>query len=341
MQTPMLDRLCYEHLVRRPLSAFEAAWAGQYEMAVELTKRHHEGTESEEAMAKMFVLKKEWKDYGCAAMRCMDVKHATVVGAAFDVDAPVVPVCKKHLAIAVEELKLDEVPGSYVLSAAPGVPPAEVVEVPPMSTKQMTATPAALTEVVKNGVAEELKESTELVELAKTFQIVTQEDLRFAAECLADVKGKSKRLTERMQEITKPLNESLSSIRALFKAPLDHYATVEKELKARIVEAKEREEAEAAAAAAKARELAAAGDFQGVQNAVAGIRTLSNVDGVGISKTWTFEVEDALAVPRDFLTIDTAAVKVAMKLRDENGVPHPIPGIRFFQTTGVSSRSAT
>jgi hypothetical protein len=53
----------------------------------------------------------------------------------------------------------------------------------------------------------------------------------------------------------------------------------------------------------------------------------------GQTKTWTFEVTNANAVPREYLMVDTVLIREAMR----NGV-RDIPGVRFFQEDGLSIR---
>jgi hypothetical protein len=53
----------------------------------------------------------------------------------------------------------------------------------------------------------------------------------------------------------------------------------------------------------------------------------------GQTKTWTFEITNANAVPREYLMVDTVLIREAMR----NGV-RDIPGVRFFQEDGLSIR---
>lgn len=54
---------------------------------------------------------------------------------------------------------------------------------------------------------------------------------------------------------------------------------------------------------------------------------------------WKFEVEDLGQVPVGFLQVNEAMVKAHMKSnRDTNGIPKPIPGIRFYETKKIAVR---
>lgn len=59
-----------------------------------------------------------------------------------------------------------------------------------------------------------------LVETAKRMKVKKYEDVMDAADFLLEVKTLGESITSRKEEITKPLNESLKSARALFK-PLE------------------------------------------------------------------------------------------------------------------------
>jgi hypothetical protein len=50
-------------------------------------------------------------------------------------------------------------------------------------------------------------------------------------------------------------------------------------------------------------------------------------------KTWTFEIEDATQIPREFLMVDEKGIRAAVK----NGA-REIPGVRIFQTSDTSFR---
>lgn len=65
------------------------------------------------------------------------------------------------------------------------------------------------------------------------------------------------------------------------------------------------------------------------------------VGAVGMKKVWTFEVEDPLKVPRQFLVVDELAIRKALreavKEAKEGEAPAlEIPGVRIFQENQVS-----
>jgi hypothetical protein len=53
----------------------------------------------------------------------------------------------------------------------------------------------------------------------------------------------------------------------------------------------------------------------------------------GQTKSWTFEITNAAAVPREYLIVDSVKIREAMR----SGV-RDIPGVRFFQEDGLSIR---
>lgn len=178
-----------------------------------------------------------------------------------------------------------------------------------------------------------------MLDTARGFVIETRDDLALAADVLAEVKGKWKRLDEREKEITRPMNDALKKTRALFKPAKDYFGEVETHLKRAIGAHKmleEKRNAEAARAAADAHE---AGDTQGVVNAMATIAHISNVGGLTTMRKWRFEITDASKLPREFLCPNETLIKEHAAHTTGDDDPTPIPGVRFYPEVVVRSRA--
>jgi hypothetical protein len=189
-------------------------------------------------------------------------------------------------------------------------------------------------------LAQETEEARGILEQAREMEIQTQEDLEFAAEVLKEAKGRAKRLEERQKEITAPLNAALKSVRDLFRAPLDFYATLERELKGRIAELKMREAEENRKAMAAAAAAHAEGNAAATGAALSTVKNVANVAGVSTREVWDFEIEDENAIPRAFLMPNLRAIADKSKGLEKGSEPAAIPGVRWIKRVAVSARSA-
>ncbi len=100
-----------------------------------------------------------------------------------------------------------------------------------------------------------------------------------------------------------------------------------------------REEAAKRKALVDAAAAHAAGDAEATSAALERVVTTKNTEGLGVRRVWRFEITDAAAVPRAFLTVNEIALGAYAKTVPLDGAPE-IPGVRFFVDTIVSSRSA-
>lgn len=96
------------------------------------------------------------------------------------------------------------------------------------------------------------------VRMADSFVIATAEDFTMAADELASIKGKWKRLEDQRTSITGPMNKALDAINALFKGPMNMLKSAENTLKASMLTYTDEQERIAAAAKKKQDEERAA-----------------------------------------------------------------------------------
>ena len=166
-------------------------------------------------------------------------------------------------------------------------------------------------------------EATEALAICRSVGFDTPLERDAAADMLRAVKAQGKRYKARKEEITKPLQDALASVRALFRPVEQAYDTMESELKAGIAAGLLAEERAAMAAIS-----AAAGD----PAAVAVVAVPSKPDGLSVRKLPRVRVVDVGVAPRKFLSVDTAAVLAAVKAGEI------VPGVEIYYETSIASR---
>lgn len=109
-------------------------------------------------------------------------------------------------------------------------------------------------------VNQSIQEAENLLVETKTYQIVNQEQLNFAAKWRNDIKDRAKRLEEERLAITRPIDESKKRIMDLFRKPLECLEQAEKLVSTAILtfnrEQIRKQEAEQARLRAEAEEVA-------------------------------------------------------------------------------------
>lgn len=175
-------------------------------------------------------------------------------------------------------------------------------------------------------------ESTEaLAELSASLQDLpcTAETYPGICEALIEAKARVKEITEQREKILGPLREVEKAVREWFKAPLETYGMIENVLKQRVAGYQEtlRQEKHAA--------IVAAGQAP-TPSAMAQLTALAappTPTAITFRKTWEVEIVDPNLVPREYLLIDTSALrKVCVATKGQIQVP----GVRFFQKDGVA-----
>lgn len=131
-----------------------------------------------------------------------------------------------------------------------------------------------------------------VVKNAEELNVKTFEQVMDAADLLFEVKGIGEKITERKEEITKPMNEALKSTRAFFKPFETQYADAEKIVKDKVLEWHASHWAE-----------------NNVQD-----NTVHGMKGkVTVVERFTVEVEDENAIPRNLCNPDMDRVKKALE----------------------------
>lgn len=168
------------------------------------------------------------------------------------------------------------------------------------------------------------------------FHIVNQEQMDYASDYLARIKGIHKEVEAKRKEISKPFRAQAEALQKLFNPALEKLVEVEKLLKLKIQEGLARaqqaqqqafEQTERALATGNLAQAAAAS-----QQAVASDVTLSK--GVHTTSKLRFEIVNPADVPAWAWSPDPAKIEAAIEAGWRE-----IPGVRIFAQQTVVSRS--
>lgn len=138
----------------------------------------------------------------------------------------------------------------------------------------------------------EEKEVALVVKNAQELQVKTYEQVMDAADVLYQVKQIGEKITERKEEITKPLSEALKSARAFFKPFENQYTEAEAIVKDKVLEWHASHWSE-----------------QNVPD-----NTIHGLKGkVTVTERFKVEIEDADAIPRNLCNPDVERVQKALE----------------------------
>ncbi len=190
----------------------------------------------------------------------------------------------------------------------------------------------------KDRAAAEESEAKDALKELPGLVIDTQEDLGFAAELLAEAKGKTKALEEMRDSVVKPMNTALKNLRSWFKPALDALGQYERGLKTKIAEAHAKKHARQQEALKAAAVASMAGDTETAAVAMeeATEQDFEPVKGLSMRHTWDCEVIDLDEVPREYMMMDVTKVKAVIRAHKGDVT---IPGIRVIRNTSVASAS--
>lgn len=242
--------------------------------------------------------------------------------------------CHKHT----EKAAKAEDEGTLELKGAPLKYPQPEGETPQLSENGPTTEETkavAKKEDWQAEVKEETADLEEALEMVLDFELETDEDVAFATDELANVKGQWKRLEEQRKKITKPMNQALSEVNALFKAPQTLLKKLEATWKGKLTALKARRQEEQRQLIAAAQQTT---DLEETHETLtlAADTTMPETPGVSYRTVWKFEVENEDEIPRDYLTPDLVLIgKVVGNLKSKT----KIPGIRVWAEEVVASRS--
>lgn len=180
------------------------------------------------------------------------------------------------------------------------------------------------------------KEALALQHSTHDLTIADDEEYGACATLLTEIRGEVKSLTAQRDSVVKPINEGLKKLRALYKPALDSLGAAEQGIKTAMLtfrseQERLRSEAEAAAHEALAEglhDLAMVHIHDAAQEA-------PKATGVSARKVWKLRVIDLARVPREFMVVDTAALR---RHAISNGWDTPPAGIEYYQEEGLMIR---
>lgn len=183
------------------------------------------------------------------------------------------------------------------------------------------------------------QQATKALNAATELTIASQEDMVKATDLLSKIKTVGKMIKERKEQITKPLNEALSSARDLFRPIEDDTSSAEKVIKTKMLtwqnaeEARARKEEERIAARVEKGTMRADTAAEKMQNIVAAPTAVQGK--VGAVKTMTikkYRVTDETKLPREFLMPNMPAITEALKAGTV------VPGAEMYEEKVISAR---
>jgi hypothetical protein len=163
--------------------------------------------------------------------------------------------------------------------------------------------------------------------------VKSQADEITAAEVMKLLHQEIRTLENKRKEITDPMNAALKSVRGLFEEPLGHLSRA----KAKVQSALSLYRTEIEARKAEQLDKALDHPTADAQRIALEVSTAPATVLAGVRETTDYEivVEDPAKVPAEFLVVDVAAIRKAVKAAEGRC---EIPGVRF---TAVKKLSPT
>lgn len=195
---------------------------------------------------------------------------------------------------------------------------------------------AFITPEVANETQHEAATATAAARDLETLVVVTPVDIELASGLLVEFKKEYKRIVARKEEITKPLNAALRSVRDLFRPAEDAYASAERILKNKIGAAQLAiHEANRLAAAATQAALAA-GNVREAAIVSGQIVGTEAPQGISFREQFVYRIVNASILPREFLVPDERKIREHVQ---KHGLAANIPGVVVEKSVGVIART--
>lgn len=181
-------------------------------------------------------------------------------------------------------------------------------------------------------------QSTKAYQAAQDIVIDSPESYEVALDLGKKIKQVDKMITQRKEEITKPLNEALKSARALFKPLEEATANAEAIVKRKMIgysqEVQKKADAEKAKLAARVEKgtmkaETAVGKMQDIQTVDQTVKT--DTARATIRKVAKFRIIDEAAIPREYLTPDMTKIRNAVITQRLT-----VPGVEFYEEDSMS-----
>ena len=183
------------------------------------------------------------------------------------------------------------------------------------------------------------QQATKALTAAQELAIASQEDMVKATDILSKIKTVGKMIKERKEAITKPLMESLNSVRDLFRPIESNHVEAEKIIKTKMLAWQDAEDKRAEAERAKVAARVEKGTMK-PETAVekmeqiqdAPVTTKGKVGTVSTKIIKKYRVTDESKLPREFLTPDMGKITEALK------AGQAVPGAEMYEEKVISAR---
>jgi len=182
-------------------------------------------------------------------------------------------------------------------------------------------------------------QSTKALNASNEITIKTQEDMVKATDVLSKIKTVGKLIKERKEAITRPMMESLNSVRDLFKPIESNHAEAERIIKGKMLAYQNAEEEKAQEAKDKLAARVEKGTMK-AETAVAKMESIQTpetttkgkVGAVSFRIVKKYRVVDETKIPREFLVPDMGKITEALKAGME------VAGAEVYEEKVISSR---
>jgi len=188
--------------------------------------------------------------------------------------------------------------------------------------------------------------STMLEFFRDEFRVEDQESLDLAGAQVVELRKKAKELDRRIRTFTDPLKKAIKETRAAidqaksWAAPAEKLLTECEQILKLKMSVYVNELAEKNREAIKlAAEASAEDDHEAVTDALSTITTANKVDGVSFGEIWDFKLTNAHMVPKEYLLLNSPAVREMMRRMVAAGDEPVIPGILFFKRPVTTVRA--
>lgn len=165
----------------------------------------------------------------------------------------------------------------------------------------------------------------------------SSDDIAAVSPILTRIKDDMKRLKERKERITKPLNEALKEIRDLFRPAEQRLEEAETLLKSSIGAAQKAIYEANRIAQMQTQAALQQGDVRLAAQVAGAIQGTEAPKGMSFRERFTYRVVNAAIIPREFLMPDDKRIKDHVS---KHGMAMPIPGIVVEPEVQVIARSS-
>jgi len=174
------------------------------------------------------------------------------------------------------------------------------------------------------------KEGLRMTKVANEIEVKSPEQESLAYEALGQIKRAIKTIDEERKKITQPLNQSLKAANGMFKKLSEPFDTADAIIRDKIIKFHCEQEEKARKEQERREKIQNAHEKMGHKTYELEEVKPEVSETTTIVKRWTFEILNLKDVPRDYLILDNAKVREAIR----NGI-REIPGLRIYQEEGL------